>query len=155
MNEEERELMEFEYPEDKKFFASMFCDGDLKKFNEQFMPQFDFRDAVAKRNVFNRQKKEIMMEILKSKQKQCELRLVSECSNEKIVLDHIIPLSSNELNKHLRHMTVADGKKVPSQSFGSNHLSNFLLACEACNNHKKHRFVRKIGDKYEIVNFFI
>jgi 5-methylcytosine-specific restriction endonuclease McrA len=28
------------------------------------------------------------------------------------------------------------GKKVPAQSFGSNHMDNLVLACEKCNREK-------------------
>jgi hypothetical protein len=37
-------------------------------------------------------------------------------------------------------MGAPSGKKVPSASYGSNHLNNLVLACTNCNNTKKHRF---------------
>lgn len=153
LDNKQRLDMKFEYPEDEQLFASILCDGDKKKLKDQFMFQFDFNDPATKRNAFDKLKGIMMTEVLKSKEKRCELKLVSDCNDEKLVLDHMIPLSSNELNKHLRKMSAPSGKKVPSQSFGSNHPSNLILACEACNNFKKHRFIRKIRDGYEIVKF--
>lgn len=58
-----------------------------------------------------------------------------------IAVDHLIPLSSNKLNKELRRVAPKPGKKIRTQSFGSNHLRNLIIACSNCNNHKKHRFL--------------
>ena len=145
--------MNFKYPEDEQFFASILCDGDKKKLKDQFMFQFDFSDPVSKRKAFGKLKKMMMAEVLKDRKRRCELKLAPDCKDQGLVLDHMVPLASNELNKHLRKMSAPSGKKVPSQSFGSNHPSNFISACEACNNFKKHRFIKKIGDGYEIVEF--
>lgn len=60
-----------------------------------------------------------------------------------INVDHLIPLSSNKLNKELRQLKALKGKKVLTQSFGSNNLSNLVLACKKCNSYKKHRFLSK------------
>lgn len=152
LDDKQRQNMKFEYPEDENFFASILCDGDVDKLKSQFMFQFDFNDPATKRNAFDKLKGIMMKEVLKDREKKCQLKLVSDCNDDKLVLDHMIPLSSNELNKHLRKMVVGGGKKVPSQSFGSNHPNNLLLACEACNNFKKHRFVKKVSDKYEVVS---
>jgi 5-methylcytosine-specific restriction endonuclease McrA len=40
-------------------------------------------------------------------------------------------------------MPAAFGEKVLAQSFGSNHPNNLILACERCNNYKKHRFLSR------------
>lgn len=58
-----------------------------------------------------------------------------------IVIDHLIPLSTNKLNKELRNLKPDKFKKVISQSFGSNHMDNLIIACNNCNNHKKHRIL--------------
>ncbi|MBK6989183.1 MAG: hypothetical protein IPH33_13745 [Bacteroidetes bacterium] len=58
-----------------------------------------------------------------------------------IVIDHLIPLSTNQLNKSLRKLAPVKGKKVATQSFGSNHIDNLVIACASCNNHKKHRII--------------
>lgn len=55
----------------------------------------------------------------------------------------MIPLASNVLNKELRGIKGQGGKKTPSQSFGSNHPSNFVLACRRCNALKKNRMPMK------------
>lgn len=56
-------------------------------------------------------------------------------------IDHIIPVTTNILNKKLRNMKSKDiSKKVQSESYGSNHLNNLILMFQACNQHKKHRF---------------
>jgi len=57
-------------------------------------------------------------------------------------VDHYIPLSTNELNKKLRNLKAEPGKKVKSQSFGSNDLDNFTLACSRCNGFKKHKIIK-------------
>jgi 5-methylcytosine-specific restriction endonuclease McrA len=56
-------------------------------------------------------------------------------------LDHLIPLSSNELNKRLRALPRVGKAKVARQSFGSNHADNLILACKRCNAFKKHRLL--------------
>ena len=50
-------------------------------------------------------------------------------------VDHLIPLSSNKLNKELRQLKAVAGKKVVTQSIGSNHINNLVLACRNCNQH--------------------
>ncbi len=65
----------------------------------------------------------------------------------------MIPLSSNILNKDIHKVKAEKGKKVVAQSFGSNYKDNLLIACEKCNNHKKHRFIRKNKKgNFEVVN---
>ena len=39
------------------------------------------------------------------------------------------------------------GKKVLTQSFGSNHKNNLILACKNCNLHKKHRMEKEVIQK--------
>lgn len=67
------------------------------------------------------------------------LRYPGICKNSPLVLDHFIPLSSNTLNKLLRKLWAKPGRKVPTQSFGSNHPDNLVLACQRCNAYKKQR----------------
>ena len=136
----------FDYPEDKRFFAYLLGKEAV------ISDRFDFSEPGEKRAVFNRIRKHIFREMTKEGRTQCELHLVKDCNNENLVIDHIIPLSTNELNKHLRNMAVPVGKKIPSQSFGSNHPSNFLVACEKCNGFKKHRFIRRENEGWVIVN---
>jgi len=74
----------------------------------------------------------------------CQLKIHGDCSKiEKFEIDHIIPLSSNELNKKLRGMTRFSIEKVERQSFGSNNMKNMTLVCRRCNAFKKHKFFDK------------
>jgi len=63
--------------------------------------------------------------------------------NSSFAIDHIIPLSTNKLNKELRKVKPLPGRKVLTQSFGSNHINNLILACSKCNGYKKHRLLTK------------
>src|ERR687895_52403 len=72
--------------------------------------------------------------------RNCQLQFVEGCEiNNPVAIDHVIPISSNVLNKHLRKSKpLVAGKKVPTESFGSNDMSNLVLACAKCNSNKKH-----------------
>jgi 5-methylcytosine-specific restriction endonuclease McrA len=134
--------MNFEYPEDKEFFRRFLCVGGegLSAYNRLF----DLRPSRIKRSEFNRQMPRLRKELLKRYGRVCQLQLVEDCSIKAgLTVDHLIPLSSNKLNKELRKLTPLPGRKVASQSFGSNDLSNLLLACGRCNGHKKHRFLER------------
>ena len=135
-------MNDFQYPEDKLFFMNLFGCGDETDFDKQFGQLFDFRTPSLKRKEFNPKRNAIYNKLLESGS-ECQLQLVENCSaSGKFDVDHMIPLSSNELNKNIRHLKAEKSKKVLTQSFGSNHSDNFLLACKECNAFKKHR----IGD---------
>ena len=134
--------MNFEYPEDREFFASFLAGGDDKKLEEEFSDYFDFRDPEIKRAEFDKIRNNVFQELVKRYGKKCQLRINFDCSKEKVwEVDHIIPLSTNELNKKLRQMIRASSEKVAAQSFGSNHPRNLMLACKRCNAYKKHRII--------------
>lgn len=143
----------FEYPDDEHFFALLLASGDKEELRAKFMRRFDFREPSLKRAVFDKLKRLVMEEMAQEGRTQCELHLVGDCDSQNLVLDHIVPLSSNELNKHLRKMTAPQGKKIPAQSFGANDRENFLVACAKCNNFKKHRFIKKEGSGWVIYSF--
>lgn len=143
----------FEYPDDEQFFALLLAGGDKEELRTKFIRRFDFREPSLKRTVFDKLKRLVMEEMIQEGRTQCELHLVADCDSQNLVLDHIIPLSSNELNKHLRRMTAPQGKKVPAQSFGANDRENFLVACAKCNNFKKHRFIKKECSGWVIYSF--
>ncbi len=143
----------FEYPDDEQFFASLLAGGNKEELRAEFIRRFDFREPSLKRAVFDRLKRLVMEEMVQEGRTKCELHLVADCDSQNLVLDHIIPLSSNELNKHLRKMTAPQRKKVPAQSFGANDRENFLVACAKCNNFKKHRFIKKEGSGWVIYSF--
>ncbi len=134
--------MKFEYPEDREFFVNLLNKGDDKTFDEKFGDYFDFRHPAIKRWEFNKVRKKILEELIERYKGECQLQLHEDCSVEKVWHpDHILPLSTNELNKKLRNMNGSSGEKVPSQSFGSNDIKNLTLACKRCNYYKKHRLM--------------
>ena len=56
------------------------------------------------------------------------------------------PERSNKLNKQLRgagtsRLAGGELKKAPTQSFGSNHERNLVLACHNCNSLKQNGFL--------------
>lgn len=135
-------MINFEYPEDREFFIQLLADGDVTNFDEKFKDLFDFRHPAIKRWEFNKVRKKVLEELIERYNEECQLQLHEDCSKEKVWHpDHIIPLSTNELNKKLRKMERTGSEKVPAQSFGSNHSSNLILACKRCNYYKKHRLM--------------
>lgn len=134
--------MQFEFPEDQEFFASLLADGDTEYLTRAYSDLFDFRHPAIKRWEFDKTKKKVLQELIEKHKGECQLRIHPECSNiERFEPDHIIPLSSNVLNKELRHLERTSSAKVESQSFGSNHPRNLTLACRRCNGLKKHRIL--------------
>ncbi len=135
--------MNFQYKEDEKYFADLLCNGDINKLNE-CSNLFDFNAPNFKRKEFNKIRNWIIKELIKSYGRKCMLNIIPDCKVDKnLVVDHFIPLSSNKLNKHIRHLKPEKGKKVITQSFGSNHLDNLILACDKCNSFKKHKLPTK------------
>ena len=129
---------EFEHPEDAAYFRANLCPrgGRLAR----FAVLFDFRDPAAKRREFNRCRDQLLRELKRARGASCQLRLSPGCQLKgPLTVDHLIPLSSNVLNKCLRQMKAPSGRKVPTQSLGSNHIENLALACGPCNGHKKHQ----------------
>ena len=54
------------------------------------------------------------------------------CGGIAEVVDHVVPLSSNRVQKTLG-LRAAPGHKVQTQSLGSAHISNLVGACRPCN----------------------
>ncbi|KKR15350.1 MAG: hypothetical protein UT43_C0002G0007 [Parcubacteria group bacterium GW2011_GWC1_39_29] len=134
--------MQFQYPEDREFFANLLAGGDVKKLESEFSECFDFRHPAIKRWEFNKVKKKLLKELVDKYGGKCQLRIHPDCSKDgKFEPDHIIPLSTNELNKKLRHMARTSTEKVPAQSFGSNDIKNLTLSCKRCNAFKKHHII--------------
>lgn len=134
--------MKFEYENDKLFFKNLLCNEDEKI--EKFSQLFDFRNPYQKRKEFASNRNKILDQFIIQKGKICELNFTNICNlSSGFNIDHIIPLSSNILNKTLRKLPSEKGKKVRTQSFGSNNECNLILSCKKCNNHKKHRFLEK------------
>ena len=135
--------MKFNHPEYDQFFRELLCEEgeDLSK----YISLFDLREpASVKRRELNARRYEQAWKELEARYgRMCQLQCVESCEiDNPTAIDHVIPLSSNELNKKLRKAKpLVAGKKVPTESFGSNDISNLVLACARCNSNKKHRFL--------------
>ena len=147
--------MNFEYPEDREFFANLLAGGDEKKLETEFSDYFDFRHPAIKRWEFNKTKKKLLVELIQKHDEKCQLRIHPDCGKEMVwEPDHIIPLSTNELNKKLRHLVRISNEKVSAQSFGSNHQKNLTLSCKRCNSFKKHRIIIPRSFYKDDIDFF-
>jgi hypothetical protein len=143
-----RVMIKFDNPEDKLFFEKLFCrSGELI---ETYASYFDFRVPRIKKEEFDQIRDQLTTTMTQKLGDHCALSFHHICNPDSgMVVDHYIPLSSNELNKNLRKMKPSQYKLVPVQSFGSNHIDNLILVCENCYRHRKHRFVRLIQNQEE------
>ncbi|MCU0660390.1 MAG: HNH endonuclease [Candidatus Pacebacteria bacterium] len=138
--------MQFEFPEDQEFFSHLLANGDTNQLVVAYSDLFDFRHPAIKRWEFDKTSKNVLRDLVEKYNGECQLRLHPECSpSHGLEPDHIIPLSSNILNKELRKLTGTAGAKVLSQSFGSNHPRNLTLACRKCNGLKKHKILSGVA----------
>jgi hypothetical protein len=124
----------FDYPEDKDHFDGVLQNGGGVDANSHL---FDFRDPDLKRKEFNAVRDAVFVELQRRYGTGCQLRCHEDCGGVGKVVDHLIPLSSNVLNKTLRGVRATADKKAPTQSFGANHVDNFALACRRCNAFKQ------------------
>ncbi len=132
--------MNFEYTEDLVFFERLLCQpGEAL---EKYKDLFDLRPPNLKRSEFDKRRNELLNALVAEHGNKCFIAYSGLCDLASgRAVDHLIPLSSNKLNKELRGLAPEAGKKVLTQSFGSNHILNLIPACSNCNNHKKHRFL--------------
>ncbi len=126
-------------PADGNFTTSI-AKGNIKALEKNYANLFDFRNSSIKRKDFNAHKREWFQILCGRAHGICQI-----CKSAKgTEIDHFIPIASNILNKKFRNMRPVkfDGRlhKVPSESYGSNHLDNLRLACKPCNRKKWHRF---------------
>ena len=127
--------MNFEHKEDKIFFQHLFKEyGGLVKNHDLF----DSSDPFLKRQAFNKIRNKVFRKLLDKFGDICMLNYHPNCTNSADQVDHLIPLSSNILNKTIRALKAEKGKKVTAQSLGSNNYRNLLLSCSRCNAAKKH-----------------
>ncbi len=141
-------MINFEYPEDREYFAYLLANGDVEKLESDFSELFDFEHPAIKREKFNKIKKKVIKELLEKYGNECQLKIHEDCSKvSKFEPDHVVPLSSNELNKKIRGMVRFSSAKVERQSLGSNNMRNLTLACKRCNAFKKNNFFEQ--DLYE------
>jgi 5-methylcytosine-specific restriction endonuclease McrA len=141
----------FEYLEDRNYFDLLLC--DLEEDITAYSDLFDFRPPAIKRAEFNRIRNFQLEQLLMRFGKVCHLKCSPNCNvGSGLAIDHLIPLSSNKLNRLLRNFSTSrslDGsiKKAPSQSFGSNAPRNLVLACNNCNAFKKHKILDRTSLK--------
>jgi len=136
-------MVTFEHPEDQRFFRDLLCEeGEAL---EKYAPLFDFRDVTKKRREFQAARPSLLESLRAQHGTLCMLHYSEACTGGRaaVTIDHLIPLSSNKLNKELRHVVPHPGRKVPAQSIGSNHMANLVLACATCNGAKKHRLLAR------------
>jgi len=132
--------VDFEYPEDEQFFDKLLESlGGLAN-NYKL---FDFRDLDIKRKEYRKIRNKVFKKLIATYGNVCQLQCHEDCTGTANEIDHLIPLSSNVLNKKLRTIMGKSGKKTPTQSFGSNNESNFVLACKRCNAAKKVKLLTK------------
>jgi len=152
----------FEFDADRSYCEDLLCcDGEGIS---QYAELFDFRSPLKKRHEFQALYSRHLSRLLARFGERCMLHIAPDCNVDSgLEIDHVIPLSSNALNKRLRSGATSrspDGrlKKVPTQSFGSNHPHNLVLACHNCNSLKKNAFpdgvilrrvLREIKDAYQ------
>jgi hypothetical protein len=85
--------LSFKYLEDKQWF-DLLLQGVENREN-----LFDFRDPQIKREEYNLIKHQLKLAKIAKIGKVCELHIAGVCDlSSGLVLDHLIPLSSNELN---------------------------------------------------------
>jgi len=144
----------FEHPEDEVFFHELLCEKGESV--ERYAALFDFRDVAAKRRAFNAARVSLLAQLRARHGSVCMLRYSKACTGgrDALSIDHVIPLSSNKLNKEIRHLVPLPGRKVATQSIGSNHLANLVLACAACNGAKKHRLLARTEIKQLLADNF-
>ena len=132
----------FQYKADYNYFLKKLANGNETLFKQNFLTMFDFRNPQIKRKEFNLIRNKIYKELVSKYGEKCQLNLCSDCSKiESFDVDHFIPLSTNKFNKLLRKLEPEVGKKVASQSFGSNNILNLRIACKRCNSFKKHKII--------------
>lgn len=124
----------FDHQEDRQYFDTVLQDVGGVDANSHL---FDFRAPEQKRRKFNAIRDSVFASLKQRYGSGCRLNGHEDCSGVGTVVDHLIPLSSNVLNKSIRGMKATAKKKAPTQSFGSNHSDNFVLACRRCNDFKK------------------
>ena len=129
-------------PKYREYFRARLCDkGETLK---QYRKLFDTsRTPEEKRQEFNAKRKDLLKELMKregfesEEECKCMLNYPGICDmTSGITIDHIIPLSSNKLNKEINNAKGTNGKKAETESFGSNNIENLIICCKKCNREK-------------------
>jgi hypothetical protein len=137
--------LEFQHPKYRAFFERMLCrDGETLAI---YADLFDLGPVPAKRSAFARIRTARLNQLVERFGRVCMLRFAPDCNVASgLCLDHLVPLSSNKLNRELLAASTfhdADGnfRKAPTESFGSNGSRNLILACTNCNSFKQNKFL--------------
>ena len=131
----------FRDEQEKQFFMELLC-SDQDSIND-FGYLFDFREPKDKRSEFNRKRSRILAFLIDTEGANCILHFGNCDLKSGYNIDHIIPISTNIINKHVHKMPAEKGKKVKTESYGSNDIYNLRIACQNCNLEKKHRFLTR------------
>jgi 5-methylcytosine-specific restriction endonuclease McrA len=134
--------MQFEHEADYDYFKSLLAQDSDANF-EPYLCLFDNRPLIIKRKEFNSKKRKYYEALKLLFGERCFLRYKTCDLSSGFCIDHLIPLSTNQLNKEIRNLKPAPGKKVQSQSLGSNNPNNLIIACNKCNAHKKHKLLTR------------
>lgn len=101
----------FDNPEDKDHFDYVLQDIGGVDTNSHL---FDFRDPDLKHKEFNAIRDAVFAELQRRYGTGCQLCCHEDCGGVGSVVYHLIPLSSNVLNKTLRGMKATADKKAPN-----------------------------------------
>lgn len=92
----------FEFKEVQEYFENLLCSGSQTI--EHFRHLFDFRPVNEKREDFNKDRKKLKGELISKYGEQCMLNLSTCNMKSGTAIDHLIPLSTNQLNKSFRKL---------------------------------------------------
>jgi 5-methylcytosine-specific restriction endonuclease McrA len=141
-------MIKFEFLEDRTFFEKLFCQEN--ETIELYKNYFDFRLPSIKKEEFSAIKEELAEKLIPLAKDHCALSFHHVCDTDSgMAIDHFIPLSSSELNRHIRKMKSSGYKVIPSQSFGSNKEENIIVVCKNCYKQRNHKFVRLFRESEE------
>ena len=118
-------MLIFDYEEDRRFFERLLTNEDQTSLDE-FADLFDFSHPEQKRKAFNKQRDRVFERLLMIHSDTCQLELPDVCTSQAQAVDHVIPLSTNILNKR-RGVLPMPGKKV-IPVFVS--ISSIVLMCK-------------------------
>ena len=99
----------FQNKEDEEFFSKLLNQKEV--LNSNYKVLFDFRDPMIKRKEFNKKRNELFKQLKLTFGESCSLKLDCCDVSSGFVIDHVIPLSSNILNKNLRDVSTRKTKK--------------------------------------------
>ncbi len=111
-------MIPFEFETDHEFFAQLLCrEGETL---DDYAELFDFDPPAVKRAAFAKIRGDILRQRLAEDGEVCQLRIHAQCDVATgLHIDHVIPLSTNQLNKlllGLRHQSCPGRRPQPRAS---------------------------------------